>query len=104
MPLRLDAQAPGFADAFRRFVDAPRGAEAEVDAAVAEIIADVRQRGDAAVIACTARFDRVRLTAERLRIDAAALARIGPAAITLARAEGLEAHALSVALRLDRRS
>ena len=51
MPLRLDAQAPGFADAFRRFVDAPRG--------------------DAAVIACTARFDRVRLTAERLRIDAA---------------------------------
>ncbi len=29
---------------------------------------------------------------------------IGPAAVTLARAEGLEAHALSVALRLDRKS
>ena len=32
--------------------------------------------------------------------DAASLARIGPAAVTLANAEGLHAHALSVALRL----
>jgi histidinol dehydrogenase len=32
--------------------------------------------------------------------DAAALARIGPAAIALAEAEGLDAHALSVAIRL----
>ncbi|NKC30957.1 histidinol dehydrogenase [Falsiroseomonas selenitidurans] len=32
--------------------------------------------------------------------DAAALAAIGPAAVTLARAEGLDAHAMSVALRL----
>ena len=33
--------------------------------------------------------------------DAASLARIGPAAVTLAGAEGLHAHALSVALRLE---
>ena len=33
--------------------------------------------------------------------DAAALARIGPAAVRLAEAEGLGAHALSVAIRLD---
>jgi len=33
--------------------------------------------------------------------DANALARIGPAAVTLANAEGLEAHALSVSVRLD---
>ena len=32
--------------------------------------------------------------------DAASLAQIGPAAVTLAEAEGLHAHALSVALRL----
>jgi histidinol dehydrogenase len=32
--------------------------------------------------------------------DAAALAQVGPAAVALARAEGLDAHALSVALRL----
>ena len=35
--------------------------------------------------------------------DPAALSAIGPAAITLAEAEGLDAHALSVAIRLNRR-
>ncbi len=35
-----------------------------------------------------------------LECDATALATIGPAAVTLAQAEGLDAHALSVALRL----
>jgi histidinol dehydrogenase len=35
--------------------------------------------------------------------DAGALAAIGPAAITLAEAEGLDAHARSVAIRLNRR-
>ena len=33
--------------------------------------------------------------------DRAALGAIGPAAVTLAEAEGLEAHARSVALRLE---
>ena len=33
--------------------------------------------------------------------DAAALARVGPAAIALAEAEGLDAHARSIALRLQ---
>lgn len=36
-----------------------------------------------------------------LGLDAASLARIGPAAVTLATAEGLPAHARSVAIRLD---
>jgi histidinol dehydrogenase len=36
-----------------------------------------------------------------VRCDAQSLARIGPAAIRLAQAEGLDAHALSVAIRLD---
>ena len=35
--------------------------------------------------------------------DAASLAAIGPAAITLAEAEGLDAHARSIALRLNSR-
>jgi histidinol dehydrogenase len=37
-----------------------------------------------------------------LQLDVGALAAIGPAAVALAGAEGLPAHALSVALRLDR--
>jgi len=35
--------------------------------------------------------------------DADSLARIGPAAITLAETEGLDAHAASVAIRLNPR-
>ena len=38
-----------------------------------------------------------------MRCDEAGLAAIGPAALTLARAEGLDAHANSLSLRLDRR-
>ncbi|MBC7286119.1 histidinol dehydrogenase, partial [Hoeflea sp.] len=36
-----------------------------------------------------------------IRCDAASLGRIGPAAVTLAEAEGLDAHARSVAIRLN---
>ncbi|HEV7960196.1 MAG TPA: histidinol dehydrogenase [Rhizomicrobium sp.] len=39
-----------------------------------------------------------------LELDAAAMAELGPEAITLAEAEGLEAHARSIALRLNRKS
>jgi len=38
-----------------------------------------------------------------LRLDPDALAKLGPAAITLGQAEGLDAHARSVAMRLNRR-
>ena len=38
-----------------------------------------------------------------LELDAAAIAELGPEAITLAEAEGLEAHARSIAVRLNRR-
>ena len=38
-----------------------------------------------------------------LRLDADALSKLGPAAIALGQAEGLEAHARSVAMRLNRR-
>jgi histidinol dehydrogenase len=38
-----------------------------------------------------------------LRCSAEALGKLAPAAITLAQAEGLEAHVRSVAIRLNRR-
>ncbi len=46
----------------------------DVDAAVAAIIADVRARGDAAVIDLTARFDRLELTPQTLAFSAAEIA------------------------------
>ncbi|MBM3597253.1 MAG: histidinol dehydrogenase [Alphaproteobacteria bacterium] len=74
MPLRLDARAPDFAADFRRFVDAPRGDEAAVDAAAAAIVADVTRRGDAALIEYTRKFDRLDLVPGRLAIGAGEIA------------------------------
>ncbi|MFK7877024.1 MAG: histidinol dehydrogenase [Paracoccaceae bacterium] len=79
MPKFLNSAEPGFEDAFRELLSAKREDSPDVDAAVASIIADVRQRGDAAVLALTEQFDRVTLTSETLRMtsqevaDAAAL-------------------------------
>lgn len=50
-------------------------ASPDVRDAVAGIIADVKRRGDAAVLAYTAKFDRAKLTAARQRIPLAELRR-----------------------------
>ncbi|MEC7257044.1 MAG: histidinol dehydrogenase, partial [Pseudomonadota bacterium] len=62
MPVFLDAAAPDFETRFVALLGAKREDSPDVDAAVAKIIADVRARGDQAVIDLTARFDRVELT------------------------------------------
>jgi len=68
MPLRLAAGSRSFAQDFAALLEAKREAEADVDTAVAAILADVKGRGDAAVIDYTRRFDRLELTPETLRI------------------------------------
>jgi histidinol dehydrogenase len=55
---RLCTSEPGFETAFAALLDEARETTSRVDAAVAAIIAEVRARGDAALIDCTARFDR----------------------------------------------
>lgn len=74
MPVTLNAAAPDFETAFAALLGAKREDSPDVDAAVAEIIADVRAQGDAAVIALTEKFDRVTLTSDTLRISAAEIA------------------------------
>ncbi len=74
MPHRLSTADPGFGDAFARFLDAQREARADVDAAAAAILADVRARGDAAVVELTRRFDRTDVTATTLRVTDAEIA------------------------------
>ena len=54
----LDTTDAGFEAAFRALLDDARETTAKVDGAVAAIIADVRARGDAALLDLTARFDR----------------------------------------------
>jgi histidinol dehydrogenase len=72
MPHHLDSRSPGFEAAFARLLAMKREDAPEVDAVVADIIADVRARGDAAVIDLTARFDRLELTPETLAFSAEA--------------------------------
>ena len=70
-PARLNAHAPGFEAAFRSLLLAKREQAEAVDSAVAAIIADVKARGDAAVLELTARFDRLQLDAAGLAISKA---------------------------------
>jgi histidinol dehydrogenase len=65
---RLDAADPCFEAALQAFLDAPRGSPADVDAAVAEILAGVRAGGLEAVLDYARRFDGAELTADTLRV------------------------------------
>jgi histidinol dehydrogenase len=62
MPVFLNTADPGFEAAFAALLGQKREEAEDVDQAVAAIIADVRSRGDRAVIDLTARFDRLELT------------------------------------------
>lgn len=73
MAIRLDAKDKGFEAAFRDLLGAKREASVDVNDVVTKIIADVRARGDAALVELTNKFDRVSLTAETLRIPDAQL-------------------------------
>ena len=66
--IRLLTTDADFEARFTALLSQARETTETVDRAVAEIIAAVRTRGDAAVIDYTARFDRQTLTADRLRI------------------------------------
>jgi histidinol dehydrogenase len=95
--IRLSTTDAAFEAAFVALLDQARETTLRVDQAVAEIIAEVRARGDDAVIDYTSRFDRLTLTPAQLRIgtdeiDAAAASIPAPlmAALDLA-AERIEA-------------
>ncbi|MDB5724317.1 MAG: histidinol dehydrogenase [Novosphingobium sp.] len=55
--LRLNSADPGFAKAFKRLVNDRRESDDDVARDVARILDDVRNRGDAALIELTQRFD-----------------------------------------------
>ena len=82
-PLRLDASAPGFEKEFSAFLGRNRDTDENVDRIAAEIVADVRLRGDAALVEYTRKFDEFDTDAAGLRItDAerdAAAAKVPPA-------------------------
>ncbi|AHJ66568.1 histidinol dehydrogenase [Granulibacter bethesdensis] len=68
---RFDTRATDFEARFAAFLNSPRESGATVDQAVAAILADVAARGDEAVLDYTARFDRLTLTPETMRVQEA---------------------------------
>lgn len=79
---RLDTRSSGFAESLKEVL-AERGQQSgSVAEPVRAILADIRQRGDAALCDYTERFDRLTLPADKLRISAAevedAAARVAP--------------------------
>jgi histidinol dehydrogenase len=100
MPVSLDTRSPGFEGDFRAFLTARRDAGEDAAEAAAAIIADVRLRGDAALIDLTRRLDRLDLTPATLAVTQAetdaAIAAVPPAeraALDLAAARIAAYHA-----------
>ena len=101
MVLRLSTKDADFSAAFADLLASKREASADVDATVRDILDDVRENGDAALLAYTARFDRLEadsvqaLAVTEAEIDAA-IAGIEPRtleALTLARDRIASHHA-----------
>jgi histidinol dehydrogenase len=71
---KLDTRAPGFDAALEKLIAFEAAQDPAIDATVAAIIADVRARGDAAVLDYTRRFDRLAVArVADLAIDRAAM-------------------------------
>lgn len=70
MPVRLSQTDPDFETRFAALLSVKREISEDVDAVVRAIVADVRERGDAALVDYTAKFDRVTLPADKLRVTA----------------------------------
>ena len=62
-PLRLSTSQPDFEAAFQARLHWSADTDAAIEQRVADILADVQQRGDAAVLAYTARFDGLQAAA-----------------------------------------
>src|ERR1700720_2055171 len=69
MAVTLSTRDKDFEAGFAALLARKRETDADVDDAVAAIIDDVARRGDAALIEYTARFDRVTLAPQQLRLS-----------------------------------
>ncbi|MCF8532005.1 MAG: histidinol dehydrogenase [Reyranella sp.] len=92
-PLRLDASAPGFEREFAAFLGRNRDTDENVDRIVADIVTDVRARGDAALVDYTKRFDRFETDAAGLRVTR------GECADAAAKVPAVEREALEFAAK-----
>ena len=70
MARRLNSRDASFAQDFENLLFAKREVEEDVAAGARAIIADVRKRGDAALVELTNKFDRANVTVETLALSA----------------------------------
>ncbi|MFG1479907.1 histidinol dehydrogenase [Xanthobacter sp. V4C-4] len=73
MPIRLDTEHSDFPARFAAFLGSKREASVDVQDQVSAIIADVRARGDAALVDLSRTFDRVDLDALGIKVSDAEL-------------------------------
>ena len=71
MPVEISTSDRDFASAFAAFLASKRETSEDVDMAVRGIIAEVRARGDAALIELTRKFDRLDLAKSGIRVSEA---------------------------------
>src|ERR1700753_4300785 len=71
MARRLNNKDQSFAADFEALLFAKREVEEDVAAQTRSIIADVRTRGDAALVELTNKFDRANITAQTLKLSEA---------------------------------
>ncbi len=86
---RLHSEQPDFEEKFTRLLSWDEGDLSAIERTVADIVAGVRLRGDAEVIACTSKFDRVTLTPETMAFSADEIA-AACAALTPAQQQALK--------------
>ncbi|MCP5072905.1 MAG: histidinol dehydrogenase [Rhodobacteraceae bacterium] len=71
MPIFLNSDSAEFESQFQTFLNRKCESDTDVDQVVADIIADVQARGDAAVLDLTSKFDRHDLTPEAMAFSQA---------------------------------
>ncbi len=90
MPLYLNSRDADFEEAFQRLLGMKREEAEDVDAAAAAIIAEVRARGDEALVELTAQFDRhdlpFRFTEDEIAAECAKVSPEDRAALEIAAA------------------
>ena len=72
-PPRLSTADAQFEAQFKARLHWSADTDAAIETRVADILTDVQQRGDAAVLELTARFDRLALTAETMAFSEAGI-------------------------------
>jgi histidinol dehydrogenase len=95
--MSIDMRSADFEQRFAALVAAKREASADVDLTVADIIDDVRNRGDESLAELSLRFDRIEIGRLGLRIDAAEI----EASIDACEKKALEALKLAHARVMD---